>query len=200
MSNKVVAGITFSTEGRRIYLLGNTYPIKDILSSHGCNWDSNRKAWWTGKQETADAIAKRIEEKAAKGNDEKPGLDAVVAARVEYKGKTYYMAGKIIRGRTRYDNEVEGIWTKDGAKALLYSRDGEMKFWADANLVDTKKHYTKPMTIKALKDYAERAKREPSDPNAERRICWECGGSFTRSEIGSDGEWNAHGGHCYCGC
>lgn len=49
--------IQIETVGRRHYIVGNTYPIKDRLRTAGCKWDSERKAWWTGKAETAQQFA-----------------------------------------------------------------------------------------------------------------------------------------------
>lgn len=48
--------ITIQSEGRRHYLTGNTYPIKDAIRSAGCKWDRDRGAWWTGKREVAEAL------------------------------------------------------------------------------------------------------------------------------------------------
>jgi hypothetical protein len=49
-----MTGITISKEGRRFYLVGNTYAIKDGLRSAGAHWDGDRKAWWTSKLDVAE--------------------------------------------------------------------------------------------------------------------------------------------------
>jgi hypothetical protein len=48
--------ITIQSEGRRHYLIGDTYPIRSAVKSAGCKWDPDRKAWWTGKYETAEEL------------------------------------------------------------------------------------------------------------------------------------------------
>lgn len=48
--------ITIKTEGRRFYLIGNTYPIKDAIKNAGCSWDKDKGAWWTGSKERAESL------------------------------------------------------------------------------------------------------------------------------------------------
>lgn len=48
--------IQISSEGRRHYLTGNTYPIKDQLRSAGAHWDRDRGAWWTSKRDVAESF------------------------------------------------------------------------------------------------------------------------------------------------
>ncbi len=48
--------ITIQSEGRRHYLVGDTYPIKNAIRGAGCNWDRDRGAWWTGKREVAEQL------------------------------------------------------------------------------------------------------------------------------------------------
>lgn len=62
--------ITIETRGRRHYLLGNTYPIKDAVKAAGCRWDADARAWYSGKRETVESlvrgvVAGEIEAKAA---------------------------------------------------------------------------------------------------------------------------------------
>ncbi len=52
--------ISITSEGRRHYLVGDTYPIKGAIRSAGCKWDPERKAWWTGKRETAESIVASV--------------------------------------------------------------------------------------------------------------------------------------------
>lgn len=53
--------ISIETQGRRHYLRGDTYPIKDALRAAGAHWDAEAKAWWTGQLE----LAQQMVEKAA---------------------------------------------------------------------------------------------------------------------------------------
>lgn len=158
--------ITLSTEGRRTYITGNTYPVRDSIRAIGAHWDAARKAWWTAKRADAEALVASLgkpqaESEAADSQPkrEAPGESATVAGRAEYKGKTYYVAGRIVRGRTHWDDSVQAVASRDGAKVLLYSRDGSLQFWADRGAISVQKSYDRPQTISGLKRYAERAKQ-----------------------------------------
>ncbi len=48
--------IEIKSEGRRHYLIGDTYPIKNAIKAAGCNWDKDRGAWWTGKRDVAERL------------------------------------------------------------------------------------------------------------------------------------------------
>jgi len=54
------------------------------------------------------------------------------------------------------------VQTQDGAKVLLYFRDGSSQFWADRAAIRTIKSYDRPQTIRGLQEYAagRRAERE----------------------------------------
>lgn len=157
--------ISIHIEGRRTYITGNTYPVRDRIRAIGAKWDATRQAWWTGKRAEAEALVAELNETAPAeerssdaSNAPRDGLDSVVAGRAEYKGKTYYVAGRIDRGRTHWDDEVVPVTTRDGAKVLLYFRDGSRQFWAPREAVRFQRGYSRPQTIRSLRDYAERAK------------------------------------------
>lgn len=42
--------------GRRWYAQSFPYSLKDRLKAMGCSWDPERRAWWTGKPITAQAL------------------------------------------------------------------------------------------------------------------------------------------------
>jgi hypothetical protein len=148
--------ISVQVEGRRAYIVGNTYPVRDAIRAAGAHWDGERKAWWTGKKEEAEQLIARLNQSAAaQSKTPRDGLNSVVAGRAEYKGKTYYIAGRVNRG----DDSVSAVTTQDGAKILLYFRDGSSQFWAARAEVSIVKHYDRPQTIRDLKEYAERAKQ-----------------------------------------
>lgn len=50
--------IVLDTVGRRIYLRGDTYPMRDRIRAIGGHWDAAEKAWWigAGKREAAEAL------------------------------------------------------------------------------------------------------------------------------------------------
>lgn len=153
-------------EGRRLYVTGPTYPIREQLRDAGCHWDGDRKQWWIGTTqrsaiEALVASAPAASPPAASPRTERqaPGLEATVAGRVEYKGRTYYLAGRAVRGRTHWDDGVAPIETRDGAKVLLYSRDGQLQFWAARALVTVQRTYRRAQSIQALREYAEEARR-----------------------------------------
>lgn len=173
--------ITLSTEGRRTYITGNTYPIRDRIRAIGAHWDAERKAWWTAKRDEAEKLIAKLgqppqaESKATQPQREAPGERATVAGRAEYKGKTYYIAGRVERGRTSYDDRVQAVTSRDGATILLYSRDGSLQFWADRSAVRVQKTYDRPQSIRGLKKFAEelRANGGNAELVAARRHGWD---------------------------
>lgn len=52
--------ITIQADGRRFYLVGETYPHKGAIKAAGCSWDPARGAWWTGKRDVAEAIVTAV--------------------------------------------------------------------------------------------------------------------------------------------
>jgi hypothetical protein len=152
--------ITLETVGRRIYLRGDTYSIRDSIRSVGGHWDPDAKAWWLGAGKLAEAqrIVASANESAA-GNapaqPEAPGDSAIVAGRGTYRGKAYYLAGRVTRGRTWHDDEVCPITSRDGSRVLLYFRDGSRQFWAPTAEVQIAKTYHRPQTIERLQRFAE---------------------------------------------
>jgi hypothetical protein len=189
--------ITIDQQGRRFYLRGNTFSIKDRLRSAGCKWDPDAKCWYTGKRELADQFVSQFQaDKApdatngpsATSDCQAPGDDAIVAARATYKGHTYYVAGRVDRGRTHWDDRVSAVTTRDGVKTMLYSRDGKLQFWAACDLVSVTKSYDKPQTIGKLRRFAEQAKEARAQGNedgiaeGQRYECKECGEHVTRGQ------------------
>jgi len=79
--------IQISKEGRRHYLVGNTYAVKDALRDAGAHWDRDRGAWWTSKADVAERFAAAASEKAAvvAAVKEQTANDA----RVAVSGNTY---------------------------------------------------------------------------------------------------------------
>lgn len=165
--NPNMSNIELKEEGQRVYVLGNTFPIKDAIKSAGGHWDADRKAWWIGKKKKSELEASIGKvaggSQHAQGERQEPGEDAAVAGRAEYKGRTYYLAGRVEKGRTHWDNTVAPILTRDQSKYLLYSRDGKMQFWAAYSMVTVSKRYSKAQTIRSLREYMEDRKAEQKD-------------------------------------
>jgi hypothetical protein len=115
---------------------------------------------------------------------EAPGEDAVVAGRGVYKGRPCYIAGRVVRGRTPWDDRVAVVETKDGQRILLYSIDGSRRWWADRSEVLTTKNYMRPRTIRGLRRFTEEARRNGGvHPNA----CPRCGSLTCSAAYGRGG-------------
>lgn len=111
--------VTIAKAGRRYYIEGNTYAIKDQLRDAGCKWDPQRRAWWTGKQEIADRFAGGEATSSEPQQPKKEDPSSVkIVGKAKYKGRTYYV---------RYVGQ-----TKRGYAARLTSLDGSIDFWAAA--------------------------------------------------------------------
>lgn len=101
--------------GNRVYVTGDSYPIKDRLKSIGCHWDGERRQWWIGakKQSELDSIVANGAT-AAKSEDS----SAVrIVGKAEYKGRSYYVRW--------YGVAKSGEW-----KCHLTTLDGKIDFWA----------------------------------------------------------------------
>ena len=60
--------ITVETIGRRTYLRGNTYPVKDAIKAMGARWDRDVKGWWMSNakaRKNQDAIDQIVGQAAA---------------------------------------------------------------------------------------------------------------------------------------
>lgn len=124
------SSLNVEISGQRAYVRGNTWPIKDRLRGLGAHWDSQAKAWWVGtiKAELLrDLVAKANSEAQANtgGRPEKETCDSStrVKARVEYKGRKYYL---VAEGESR---------------AKLTTLDGSLTFWADRGRMTVIKQY-----------------------------------------------------------
>ena len=146
--------IKIEKSGRRYYILGDTYPIKDRLRNAGCNWDPDRKAWWTGKQDVADRLTK--EGANSESGDTEIG-DIEVVGRATYKGKPYYVVW-------------HGVTRKGEYAAKLCFRDGSKQFWArEIDALQITKEYRQPKSLQELQEWAKAAQ------SGELETCAECG-------------------------
>lgn len=172
-----MARIVVEQKGRRFYLVGDTYSVKDQLKSAGCKWDAAERAWWTGKQEVAAELVARLNGSTngstngtTNGNSESLAKDArSIKGKATYQGKTYLL-----------------LWsgtTKRGEAAKLAFRDGSKVFWADLAAVAITKTYREPVSLAQLDRWAQEYRDAGGDAElvAERRAersgrCRECGG------------------------
>lgn len=105
--------VSMQVEGRRIYLVGNTFPIKDKIKSLGAHWDGDRKAWWIGSQAKAEIEA--LINAAPKAGEYVPSPltdSSRVFGKAEYEGRSYFV---VAEGRERF---------------RLTTLNGKIDFWA----------------------------------------------------------------------
>src|SRR3990167_1620070 len=84
--------VSIRTEGRRHYLIGDTYPYRAEIKAAGCNWDASAKAWWTGVRKVAEdlvAVLPTVVGGSGGQRAEGPGLRTLVKGKAEYKGRHY---------------------------------------------------------------------------------------------------------------
>jgi len=188
-----VAIIKLERDGQRIYLTGDTYPLRQHIKAIGGHWDAGRRAWWVGLAKLTEA--EKLAAEAAPASLGAPGtgdgdagsgtpaggaaaakaaavadLDrAVVRAKVEYKGRNYYQIAE----------------TRDRESLRLVSLDGKVDFWAlRTNVVFLKtyddsgsvrrgsgRYQRDPMTLGSLRRVIERQR----DPATRTGTCTECG-------------------------
>lgn len=192
-----MANITIKSEGRRHYLLGDTFAIKDKLRNAGAKWDGDRRAWWTGKKEIAEQFASGtiaqspVTEAAPAPERATDSLtdDSRIAGKATYKGKPYLL---VWEGETRR-----------GRACKLAFADGSKVFWVEAADVQVTKRYqerevrgnygrstgrTEQMTfgmLQRLRAKFARARAEGNEDgvaNGQRYECPECGEYAVRGQ------------------
>lgn len=197
-----MTSVTLEKQGRRYYFRGDTYSVRDRLRSAGCKWDYAARAWYTGKQETADQLLRSLHEAppladGATAPAPTPRAvdvadDTKILGKAEYKGRTYLLLW-------------EGT-TRRGEAAKLASMDGKLVFWASAGDYRISKTYQErecrgrheAMTfgrLRRLREDFAKAKADGNDDgirNGQRYECEECGEWVTRG-VGSC--WETGGAH-----
>jgi hypothetical protein len=159
------ATVSLGTEvvGKRVYVTGNSYPVKDRLKAAGCHWDGDRRQWWIGLGKEA-AIAAIVG--GLNGTEVKEDSSRAVYGKVRYKDRSYY---------------VIGTSSREALRLRLTVLDGSLDFWVDESLCQWEKRYqareyrgrTEHQTLGGIRRFIERAKQAERD--GEER-CAECGG------------------------
>lgn len=147
--------ITIERAGARVYLLGDTYPVKDRIKSIGGHWDGEKKAWWVGAAKVADAEKLAGFVTTAVETEKKVSDDSKVVAKAKYKGRSYFV---LWMGRCKSGDE----------KAHLTVLDGSIEFWAALSECEITKRYapreyrgrTEYTTLGSLRRFIERVKRD----------------------------------------
>lgn len=192
--------IEIQQDGRRLYLRGNTYPVKDQIRSAGGKWDHDQKAWYVGVQrrEIAEQIVSRcaaVPTPPAERPAETLAEDArEIGGRATYHDRPCYVIGRVVRGRTHWDDQVALVRSTSG-KLKLASRDGARVWWVPESEVRVDKQYPRLASIRSLREYAAQAK-DREDRNGCGCSCHEspqcqCGRGFCHYH---------HDGCDRCGC
>jgi len=106
--------IAIKAEGKRLYAIGNTYPIKDALKGIGAKWDADAKAWWVG-------VVKRSELEALLATPSTPAQDALPALSgklVPLSGNTYPVREQLRALGGSWDAAAK-TWMVDEARLAL---------------------------------------------------------------------------------
>lgn len=159
-----MSGIKTERVGARVYVSGDTYPIKDQLKAIGCHpekGEDGRWRWWIGaaKKSSLDAIlvvAARGDSPVSAAEAELAGCGpGVIAGALESESRTEITPekpredpGKIrLTGKGEYKGRTYyvGAYTKDGSRCRLLTlpdQDGKyLDFWANVSLVRVTKSY-----------------------------------------------------------
>jgi hypothetical protein len=139
--------VQMQTEGRRIYISGNTYPIKSDIKAAGGHWDGARRAWWVG-------VGKR-EELARALNQATPTApvqrETTVIGKAEYKGRTYFV---IWHGETKFGHSMK-----------LTTLDEKIEFWASASKgARVIKEYQERKTLASIRDFVSDKREQKRNP------------------------------------
>lgn len=175
-----MATYTLETVKRRIYIVGNTFPIKDQLSALGATFDyEGRRQWWvgTGKRALVEKLLAELDSQAPSQSAGEQGAKpaepytGAVQGKAKYKGRDYYV---------RY----AGPTSRGGDAFHLVTADGKLSFWADASACEWTKRYEKRgrygkvdnergsyPTLAGIQRFIERDKRETKATGID---CWKC--------------------------
>lgn len=109
-----MASIEIKAQGKRLYAVGNTYPIKDSLKEIGAKWDADAKAWWVG-------ATKRAELETLLSTPSTPAQDALPALSgklVPVSGNTYPVRDQLRALGGSWD-AASKTWMVDEARLAL---------------------------------------------------------------------------------
>jgi len=190
--------IQIQEEGARLYIAGNSFPIKDSIKAAGGHWDADRKQWWVGKVKK-ETIEKAIEKASAAPE---VGPESKVKGKVEYKGKKYYVLATAKDGQSYKVCTLDAslvFWCKveNGAK-LVKTYGREVGFRGYSSYARARQNDIEYPTLKSIAEFIKDAPdRQVREANAPTKVCWECGCAFTKRHASEHGgDWS----DSYCGC
>jgi Mg2+ and Co2+ transporter CorA len=178
--------IRLQHEGRRVYLLGDTFAdkdrifaAKDRIQGLGGKWDPDRRAWWVGAAKAGEAEALAAALTAAPPAAEDLSRCRVYA-RVRYKGRQYYVIAE----------------TADRCRLTIL--DGSVNFWADKAACELVREYapreyrgrTEYQTLGGIRRFAEKQQRAR---RAGEPACAACGRAGELIEDLEDGAMKCRG-------
>lgn len=126
---------------RRLYLRGDTYPLRERIRAAGGRWDPARRAWFLAlaQRELAELLVSRT----FVGDDQEQGpavraSELAVLGRARYEGRVYFLL-------------EEQLQEPRPAVRLAY-RDGSRAFWARSpGSVEVLARYAEPRTPRELR-------------------------------------------------
>lgn len=148
--------ITIATEkvGRRIYVTGNSYAVKDRLKAAGCKWDPQRKQWWIGctRRQKIEAIVGKLD-----GQEVKEDLSTKpLLGKAAYHGRDYYVLART---------------DKNGGRLWLTVLDEAIQFWAaesECRWIKTYDREYRQTTLDSIRRFVAEKKREEEEAKAAR--------------------------------
>ncbi len=165
--------------GRRSYLRGDTYAIRDALRAAGAHWDADEKAWWIGSEAKAQELAAGAP--AGESRKDEVTDDTRLLGKATYKGRSYLL---LWEGQTKHGRAAKLAFTI-GTK-VVWAKEGEYqvtKRYAERTYRGRTEHFT-------FGDYRrliERSKKERAESGGFRKVkyadptalvCLECGTQF----------------------
>lgn len=175
--------ITVERIGRRSYLRGAPYAMRERLRAAGAKWDAAERAWWLSKDQEAHALAEALH--IANDAPRAEGLtdDTRLLGRATYKGKSYLVLW-------------EGTTARGPAAKLCIAKADATPFWVSQGEYEIVKRYApreirgrmEPYTWGKHRAFLERAAEaraqgyEDGRPHGTRYTCEECGEFAVRGE------------------
>lgn len=164
--------LTVEQVGRRVYVVGDTFSLRERLKQAGCSWDADRRQWWIGaarRQAVVDIVAKAdvSPQTAYKKASPEELSNLPCHGKVTYKNRQYYVVGR----------------TRDGVKLHLTVLDCSIDFWAAASDCAWARRYTPHRSDRRYGDYRQQTvgrirafvSREEAAKQRGDAVCAECG-------------------------
>lgn len=163
-------GLGTEAVGGRVYVIGNSFPVKDRLKAAGCHWDPDRRQWWIGAAK-ASALATIVASAASAPAAPEDLGKSRVYGKVQYKGRSYY------------------VLAQGSGRVRLTVLDGSIVFWADESACQWEKRYSpreergaygRPtgrqvyQTLGGIRSFVQREREARA---AGEPVCAECGRS-----------------------